>query len=313
MAGPRTLLVVNPKSQNGSLGRRWPELSKVVRRELGSFEEAFTKGPNDATELTRKALEDGVELVVAIGGDGTVNEVANGFFEDGKAVAPTAAMALLPFGTGGDFRKSVNVPKDMAKSAAIVARGKTQSIDLGNLQYTTRDGKQGQRVFVNITSFGMSGEISDNVNRASKRLGGRMTFMIATLKVSMSYAGRRVRLVFDDEQDKAVESTIGTVAVANGRYFGGGMMVAPKAELSDGKFDVVAIEETGLAKSIQFSRHIYKGSHLNLDSVSSRRAKKLYAESVDGQEVLLDMDGEVPGALPATFTILPEALRFVVP
>lgn len=313
MAGSRTLLVVNPKSQNGSLGRKWPELSKIVRREIGSFEEAFTQGPNDATDLTRNALLDGVDLVVAIGGDGTVNEVANGFFEEGKPVAPSAAMGLLPFGTGGDFRKSLNIPKEMAKSAAILARGKMQKIDLGSLLYTGPGGTQGQRIFVNITSFGMSGEVDEKVNAASKRLGGRMTFMIATLKVSLSYQAKRVRLVFDDEEDKAVESTISTVAVANGRYFGGGMMVAPNAELADGKFDVVALGEMGLGKSMLFSRHIYKGSHLNHDAVSSRRATKVYAESVDGQDVLLDMDGEVPGSLPATFSIMPEALRFVVP
>lgn len=313
MAGPRTLLVVNPKSQNGSLGRRWPELSKVVRRELGSFEEAYTRGPSDATELTRNALEDGVEVVVAIGGDGTVNEVVNGFFREGKAVAPNAAMGLLPFGTGGDFRKTLNIPKDMAAAAAILSRGKIQSIDIGNLNFTEPGGTQGQRVFANITSFGMSGEIDEQVNGASKRLGGRMTFMLATLKVSLSFKAKRVRLVFDDEEDKAIESTISTVAVANGRYFGGGMMVAPNADIADGKFDVVALEEMGFGKSILFSRHIYKGSHLNLDSVSSRRAKKVYAESIDGQEVLLDMDGEVPGGLPASFSVLPEALRFVVP
>jgi YegS/Rv2252/BmrU family lipid kinase len=300
-------------SQNGSLGKRWPELSNIVRRELGSFEEAFTKGPNDATRLTREALEDGVELVVAIGGDGTVNEVANGFFDEGKPVAPSAAMGLLPFGTGGDFRKSLHIPKDMAQSAAILSRGKVQSIDIGNLNFTARGGGQGQRVFANITSFGMSGEVDEQVNAASKRLGGRVTFMLATLKVSVSFKAKRVRLVFDDEDDKAIESTISTVAVANGRYFGGGMMVAPNADLTDGKFDVVALEEMGLGKSILFSRHIYKGSHLNLDSVSSRRAKKVYAESIDGQEVLLDMDGEVPGTLPATFAIMPEALRFIVP
>jgi YegS/Rv2252/BmrU family lipid kinase len=313
MAMPRTLLVVNPQSQNGSLGRRWPELSKIVRREIGSFEEAFTKGPKDATDIARKALRDGVELVVAIGGDGTINEVANGFFDDGEPVAPEAAMGLLPFGTGGDFRKSLLIPKDMAKSAAILARGKVASIDLGNLQFTERNGEQGQRIFVNITSFGMSGEIDEKVNNASKRLGGRATFMIATLRVSMDFKAKRVRLTFDDQDDKAVESTISTVAVANGRYFGGGMKVAPEAELADGKFDVVALAEMGLRKSLLFSRHIYKGSHLGLDSVSSRRANKVHAESLDGQEVLLDMDGEVPGALPATFTILPEALRFIVP
>lgn len=313
MAAPRTLLVVNPQSQNGSLGRRWPELGKIVRRELGSFEEVCTQGPDDATRLTREALRDGVELVVAIGGDGTINEVANGFFEDSKAVAPESTMGVLPFGTGGDFRKTLHIPKDIAKAAAILAQFKTKRIDLGNLDFTTRSGEAGQRIFVNITSFGISGEIDEKVNSSSKRLGGRMTFMLATLKVGMGFEAKRVRLVFDDEQDKAVESTISTVAVANGCYFGGGMHIAPEAEIDDGRFDVVAIGEMGIGESILNGRRLYKGTHLELDKVSSRRASKVHAESIDGQEVLIDMDGEVPGTLPATFTLMPEALRFVVP
>jgi YegS/Rv2252/BmrU family lipid kinase len=313
MAAPRTLLVVNPKSANGSLGQNWPELSKVVRRELGSFEEAFTEGPGDATRLTREALRDGVELIVAIGGDGTINEVANGFFEEGKAIAPEAAMGLLPYGTGGDFRKTLHIPKDLPRAAAILAAYKTKRIDVGSLEFTQREGGTAQRIFANIASFGMSGVIDEKVNTSSKRLGGRMTFMLATLKVGLSYKNKRVRIVFDDEEDKAVQQTISTVAVANGCYFGGGMFVAPEAQVDDGRFDVVAMGDMGVGESLVNGRRLYSGTHIKLDKVSCRRAKKVYAESMDGEEIVIDMDGEVPGVLPATFTLLPEALRFVVP
>ncbi len=309
----QTLLVVNPKSQNGALGKSWPRLSKIVRRHLGSFEEAFTKRPEDATRITREALRNGVDLVVAIGGDGTINEVANGFFEYGKPIAEQASMGILPFGTGGDFRKTIGLPKDIEKASEILGRFETKRIDLGRLDYTTRDGGRGQRIFVNITSFGISGEIDEEVNRASKRLGGRLSFMLATAKVSFRFKAKRVRVVFDGNEDTSIDTDISTIAVANGRFFGGGMQVAPHAEVDDGLFDVVAIGDMGPLESMWKGRRLYSGSHLALDNVSERRASSVYAESLDGQDVLIDMDGEVPGMLPATFTLMPQALSLVVP
>jgi len=313
MATPRTLLVVNPRSQNGALGKRWPHLSQQVRRHLGSFEEAFTTGPNDATRITRDALRDGVDVVVAIGGDGTINEVANGFFEAGEALAPDASMGILPFGTGGDFRKTLGLPKDLDKSAQILSRYKKRRIDLGLLDYTTRDGEGGKRIFINIASFGISGEVDEEVNRSSKRFGGRLTFMLATAKVGLRFKGKRIRIVFDGAESSSLETNISTVAVANGRFFGGGMKVAPNAEIDDGRFDVVAIGEMGTLESMWKGRHLYSGRHLDLDNVSERRATTVYAESADGQDVMLDVDGEVPGMLPATFTVMPQALSLIVP
>lgn len=313
MAPPRTLLIVNPRSQNGTLGKRWQKLSQRVRRHLGSFEEAFTQGPEDATRIAREALRDGVEVVVAIGGDGTINEVANGFFEDGKAVAPHASMGILPFGTGGDFRKTVGLPKDLDKAAEILARYQAKPIDMGRLDYTTREGEKRTRMFINIASFGMSGEIDEEVNSSSKRLGGKLTFMLATAKIGLRFEPKRVRIVFDGDESTSLEMNISNVAVANGKYFGGGMKVAPNASVDDGRFDVIAIREMGTFESLKNGRLLYSGDHVKLDSVSERRATSLYAESVDGQEVILDVDGEVPGVLPATFTIVPAALSVVLP
>jgi YegS/Rv2252/BmrU family lipid kinase len=306
-------MVVNPQSQNGSLGRKWAQLSQCIRRELGSFDDVRTRAPGDATKLTRQALLEGADIVVAIGGDGTINEVANGFYEDGKPVSSNGCMAILPFGTGGDFRRTLNLPNDIQKAAQIIARGNTKKIDLGKLEFTTPEGGTGERLFINIASFGISGEVSDEANNSSKRLGGRLTFMLATLKVGMKFHSKRVRVVFDADESKALETNINTVAIANGRYFGGGMKIAPNAEVSDGKFDVVSLGDIPFRKSLLQGHHLYAGTHLKLDKVSSRRAQSVHAESIDGQRVWIDMDGEVPGVLPATFTIMPEALQMVVP
>lgn len=313
MDAPRTLLIVNPKSQNGALGKRWPQLSQIARRKLGSFEEAFTKSQGDATRIARQALDKGIELVVAIGGDGTINEVANGFFDKGAPIAPQAIMGILPFGTGGDFRKSAHIPNDFEKATTVLAIGNNRRIDLGRLDYTLRDGGKDQRIFVNIASFGMSGEIDEQVNTSSKRLGGKLSFMFATARVGLRFKAKRVRIIFDADPATALECEISTVAVANGRYFGGGMLIAPKAELDDARFDVVAIEAMSITETMRNGKRLYKGTHLELDKVSHRRARSLFAEALDGQDVLIDMDGEVPGVLPATFSIMPKALRLIVP
>ncbi|HTE54800.1 MAG TPA: diacylglycerol kinase family protein [Kofleriaceae bacterium] len=313
MPAPRTLLIVNPSAQNGQLGRRWPELGAALRRELGSFEEALTRSPGDATRLTREGLESGVDTVVAVGGDGTTNEVVNGFFDGQRPIAPEAALALLPFGTGGDFRRSVGVPRETQAAAKVVAERRTRAIDVGHLELTGRDGAPVERIFINIGSFGVSGLVDEYVNKASKRLGGKLSFMLATARAGLAYDNQRVRLVFDGDEAGAVDMTAYVVAVANGRYFGGGMQIAPNAELSDGVFDVVAIGDMGLWDLVRHSRKIYSGSHLGLDKVSQRRARVVRAEPIGSDPVRLDVDGETPGILPATFRILPGALRMVVP
>jgi YegS/Rv2252/BmrU family lipid kinase len=305
-------MVVNPQSQNGALGRRWHELAGVIRRHL-PFEEVRTRAPGDATRLAREALTGGAERVVAIGGDGTINEVVNGFFDGDQPVKAGAQLGVIPFGTGGDFRKTIHMPRDTDAAARILARGHTRKIDIGLLELTGRDGRPATRVFANIASFGISGLVDQLVNQTSKALGGRLSFLIATARAGLRYKNQRVRLIFDGAEDRAVDATINTVAVANGRYFGGGMYVAPKAELDDGQFDIVVLGDFSPVEMMLHGPRIYSGTHLKIDGVTSRRAKTVRAEPIDGEAVELDVDGENPGTLPASFRILPAALDLVVP
>ena len=313
MGSPRVVIVVNPNSQGGALGRRWPELSDVIRREL-AFEVVRTKAPGDATRLAAEALRGGAEIVVAVGGDGTINEVANGFFDDGKAIKPGAALAILPFGTGGDFVRTAKITKDWHNAVRILGEGRRRTIDVGRLDLTTRDGKAAVRMFMNIASFGLSGVTDRFANQSKKRFGGKISFFAATTRAMFSYDNQRVRMVFDEKPADAVDMTISTVAVANGRYFGGGMFIAPDAELDDGFFDVVALGDMGMSDFVFKSRRLYDGSHLTMDKVSHRRAKIVRAEPASPSQVVeLDVDGETPGILPATFRVVPRAIDLIVP
>ncbi len=310
MVAPRTTVIVNPNSQGGKLRERWHEVSETLSRAF-PFEEAMTTGKGDATKLTREALRAGAERIVAVGGDGTINEVVNGFFENGVAIAPDASLGMIPFGTGGDFRRTLKLPTEVADAAAVIAANQRIKIDVGRLDFTTMTGGAETRMFANIASFGVSGVVDRLVNESGKKLG-RLSFMLATARATWSYKNQRVQLVLDGKD--RVEATINTVAVANGRYFGGGMMVAPNAEIDDGTFDVIAIGDLGFGELLTSGRRLFKGTHLAMDKVTARRAKLVEAEGIDpGSVIELDVDGENPGKLPARFEVVPSALWMVVP
>jgi diacylglycerol kinase (ATP) len=312
MVAPRTVVIVNPKSQGGRLGKRWPELADTIGRAF-PFDVVMTTAPGDATRLAREALRGGAERVVAVGGDGTVNEVVNGFFDDGKPIAPAASFALIPYGTGGDFRRTVGLPLATVDAAAVIAANRTKKIDVGMLDLTTRSGGRERRMFANIASFGVSGVVDRLVNESGKKLG-RLSFALATARATLTYKNQRVQLVFDDKPADRVEATINTVAVANGRFFGGAMMVAPEAELDDGLFDVIAMGDLTFGDLVKSGRRLYKGTHLSMDKVTSRRARVVDAQPIDPAGIVeLDVDGECLGRLPARFELLPAALSMIVP
>ena len=312
MVAPHTVVIVNPKSQGGRLGKRWPELADILQRQF-PFDDVHTESAGHATELVREALRGGAERIVAIGGDGTVNEVVNGFFENGKPFAPHASFALIPFGTGGDFRRTLGIPLDTLEAAKIIAANHERAIDVGRLDYVATNGEKAVRMFANIASFGVSGVVDRLVNESGKKLG-RLSFAIATARATWSYKNQRVSLVFDGDVAQRSEATINTVAVANGKYFGGAMMVAPNAELDDGQFDVIAMGDFGFGDLLKSGRRLYQGTHLAMDKVTARRARLVEAEPVDPKGVLeLDVDGEPLGRLPARFELVPGALKVVVP
>ncbi|MEO6776778.1 MAG: diacylglycerol kinase family protein [Kofleriaceae bacterium] len=310
MVAPHTVVIVNPKSQGGRLGKRWPELADLLQRQF-PFDDVHTESAGHATELVREALRGGAERIVAIGGDGTVNEVVNGFFDHGKAFAPHASFALIPFGTGGDFRRTLGIPVDTLEAAKLVAANHVRSIDVGRLDFVTATGAQAMRMFANIASFGVSGVVDRLVNESGKKLG-RLSFALATARAAWAYKNQRVQLIFDGDAQGRVEATINTVAVANGKYFGGAMMVAPNAELDDGQFDVIAMGDFGFADLLKSGRRLYQGTHLGMAKVTARRAKLVEAEPVDPNAIVeLDVDGEPLGRLPARFEVMPGALKVV--
>lgn len=304
----KTFLVVNPRSANGHTGKRWAEIAAQVSRALGDFGFAFTEGGMDAARIARQAIEDGYECVVAVGGDGTLNEVVNGFFRDGKVINPQAALGLLPRGTGGDFRRAFGWDLELNTALERLRTEKTEPFDVGLIEYVDHEGRPGRRYFANITSFGASGMVADEVNRSSKALGGHLSFMWGTVKGLMKYTDRRVTIRVDGGPEETLDIT--ALAVCNGRYFGSGMFVAPDAVTHDGLFDVTIWSGYKLKDFVFKQKGVYNGDHVNWKGTRRLRCRTL--EATSEQDVLLDVDGEVPGKLPCKVSILPSAIRLKV-
>jgi diacylglycerol kinase (ATP) len=290
-------VVVNPRSSGGRTGREWPAIERALRSAYPHMTLAITRARGEATELVREALIDGHLEIIAVGGDGTINEAMNGFFTSG---------------TGGDFRKTFGIAPGAAAAIARLKEAPVRAIDVGRLSCLSRNGEPVMRYFINIGSFGMSGVIVDAVNRAriARLFGGSFAFAFHSAVGLLSYRERTVRIRIDGDYDEI--ASISTVAVANGQYFGGGMRVAPNARPDDGLFDVIVMGGAPKSRALAELKQIYTGDHLKNPAVRVVRGRKVTAAPVAetrGRAVLIEVDGESAGRLPATFEILPRALN----
>lgn len=302
----KTMVVVNPNSSNGRTGKQWDPIHEALKDKLGTFDFVMTEERGHATPLTAQALGDGYEMIVSVGGDGTHNEVVNGFFTPDGPVNSDAVFAPVTSGTGGDFRKTFGVDKGPFAAIQRLGGEDTRRIDVGRFSFLEHEGVQKVAHFVNILSFGIGGLVDHMVNTTTKALGGKTSFFIATLRALARFKAQEVTLTLDDGEP--FTTTIHNVAVANGQYFGGGMQVAPDAQPDDGLFDVVSFENMSTMQFMGMGSSIYKGTHVQHKNVLVRRAKKLVAQSPD-PAVLLDVDGEQLGVLPITIENLEQALR----
>ncbi len=303
----QTFVVVNPAAGGGRARKHWPKLSRQLEEALGAFSAALTTKPGDATAMVRNAVANGAKTVIAVGGDGTINEAINGLCKGDSAPAGDLSFGFVMIGTGGDFRRSFDIPKGIAASVARLKENRTQTIDLGRLRYTASDGATATRWFNNISSFGFSGEVVRAVNAArfSKLFGGKFSFLWNSFLELRKYQGCKIDLAIDGV---TVTQEICTAAVCNGRFFGGGMMMAPDAALDDGSFDVVVVRQNP-PLTIFDMRLLYSGAHLDHPNVSVYRGKRIEAKPLSNAPVYLDVEGEAPGSLPAVFEVVPGALR----
>ena len=304
----RTLLVVNPASRAGATERGFAGIEQQLREALGSYDLAWTKAPRDAVRIAREAATAGYERLLVGGGDGTASEIVTGLLSAGRNEDVT--LGFLPLGTGGDLLRTLGVPRSLGGALEILRAGNTREIDAGRLTYTDDAGQRAQTYFANELSAGLAGLVAGLVTRATKSLGATGSFLLGTLRGLARYQPLAARVRVDGALAHAGPLVLATAS--NGRYFGGGMFVAPNASPDDGLFHAVIIP--GMSKPELLARlpSLYVGKHLSAPGVRELCGRVVEIEPLAAAH-RFECDGEPLGSSPLTAEIVPRALRVIAP
>jgi YegS/Rv2252/BmrU family lipid kinase len=310
-----TLLVVNPQSGGGRTGRTFGSMVPAIERALGPVEVAHTSRRGHAIEIVRDAALARRKLVIAIGGDGTFNEVVNGVMLAGEESdgAKETQVGFIAQGTGGDFRRTLGIEHRLDRYLAAISSGRERKVDVGRMRYKDEAGEDAERWFVNILSAGMGGLVDRYVADAPPQMGGKAAYFAASLRALAACKKGRVRCkVRKDGVDQQRRLASYMIAICNGQYFGSGMHVAPMARVDDGVFEVVSIGAPSKLAFAASSRKIYSGDHLRQRGVEHFECERieLDLENEDARRVfLIDCDGEAMGGLPISIELERGALR----
>jgi diacylglycerol kinase (ATP) len=305
----KVCFVVNPRSAGGGTSRRVDALVASASRYFVQHEVRLTESPGHATSLAAAAVDDGFDVVAAVGGDGTANEVVNGLFVDGRPRRPGVVFTVVPAGTGSDLVKTLGMPADLDAAVRIAAFGPDRAGDAVLASFTGPDGAPLHRVGVNVLGLGLSGDVVARANRSSKRFGGTLTFLGATLAGLAAWRPPVVSASWVDADGSrdSWEGPLFTIFLANGQYAGGGMWVGKGGSISDGAIDLTIVPALSLPRLATGLPRLYTGDVEAVPGVVRRRITSIEASCAS--EVLLDVDGEQPGRLPGRFEILQGALR----
>jgi len=289
-------VVLNPTAGGGRAAKLLPEVVSTLRRLQRSRHVYVTTAPAEATTVARQFAADGVALVVAVGGDGTVNEVANGLLDASSA----AVLAVLPAGRGADFARSVGTPRNADAALERIVRATPRPIDVGRATFT--DGSS--RAFVNVAGLGFDAAVAARASR-SRLPGSTVPYVSGLVGALARYRNLDVAIEIDGER---IDGRALSVVVANGRYFGGGMKIVPDADLADGLIDLAILGDLSKSDLLRNVPRVYRGTHVTHPKFTHRTAREIRVTTTEPARVQLD--GEVVGAAPVTFTVEAGALMF---
>jgi len=293
--------------------------SKVREALTQKFEKEYnlrfyeTRAPRDAEGLAVTALAEGCDFLVAVGGDGTLNEVVNGFLGSGGRDKHTTKLAVLPFGTGNDFARGIGMGRSVDQLYHIISKNQPILIDAGSLTFTREDGSGYLRYFDNISDLGIGAQVVAHVNGVHLRkkiLGGTLTFFISVLFTFLTYRHKKIRVVWDGGE--SFEGPVLGLVVANGKYFGSGFGIAPDARLDDGKLELVILAKVSIMDYIRNFSRLRNAQRVIHPEVNYSQATHITVMP-NGHKVVIEADGEIEGHAPLEFRCLPSALPFLIP
>lgn len=297
-------VIVNPAAGAGKAARVWPQIRDCLRDISLKFEYDLTEGPGHAVELAEAATGNGYGMVVSVGGDGTVNEIANGLYNSGNI--GNIKLGIIAVGTGADYVRSVGISRRHEDACRRLLESESLALDLGVMEYSI-NGKTAKRVFVNFAGLGFDAEIVRVTTQKFKALSGRPSYLAGLLTTLISYRNKEISIRVNGE---AETKKVCTVIVSNGRYGGGGMLIAPQADPADGFLDVVIVEDLSKPDLLRSLPRIYKGTHLTHPKVSVLKVREVEIDTAES--ILLQADGELLGKAPVRFQVLPAMLNLAV-
>ena len=297
-------LIVNPIAGAGRTAKRWPQIIGLLRSLGLHFEYDLTEAPGHAVELAKSAANKGYELVVSVGGDGTINEVVNGLYDSGNI--KEVILGIISTGSGSDYIRTVGIPRHYKEACYRLTNPKKLQVDLGVAEYVTNQ-QMVKRLFVNFAGLGFDAQVVKATTQRFKALGSMPSYLMGLLTTFLFYQNKDVSLILDGQ---AEDRRVCTVVISNGKHGGGGMLVAPNADPADGLLDVVIIDDLGKLDLLWSLPRVYKGTHLTHPKVTVKRAREIDIRS--GQKMSLQADGELLGEAPAHFYVLPAGLSIAV-
>jgi YegS/Rv2252/BmrU family lipid kinase len=274
------------------------------------FEVVRTTRPLEAIEIAQRAVKDSRPVVVSVGGDGTLNEVVNGFFRNGAPIPTTTKLAMVPLGTGGDFRRTLRIPLDSRAAIDVLKSGLVRRLDAGCVTYQDFNGQTAVRHFINIADAGLGGDVVQQMGNGTKRFGSA-AYTLAGLRALVGYKNKPMTVEIDHAKHEIAKAQ--QVVVANCQFFGGGMQMAPSASPTDGVFDVILVKDAGKIETMRGMNDFRQGKHLDQNNPKMELIYGKRISVTSPVQVRLDIDGEAVGFLPALFEIQPGAIEFITP
>ena len=303
-------IIVNPASGNGAAGRAWYGFATELARRGYSFEVRFTERRGDAVEFSRDYARRGVETLVAMGGDGTVNEIVNGLLDDDRPISPVTRLAIASVGTGKDLVRTLSTRKPAQMLDALDA-GQCIAIDVGRLRFFEEgSGAPASRYFVNVADMGLGADVARRIEASpkGKAFGGMVSYLVQAVKTIRVFEAKPIALELDGRS--VFEGPAQMVVFCNGRYFAGGMHVAPTSSLQDGLLDIFVLEHVGRRELLSsLLPRVYLGKHMGRNGVHHFQAACARIETPD--PFLVELDGELPGVSPVSASVVPQVLNVV--
>ncbi|MGE5652689.1 MAG: diacylglycerol/lipid kinase family protein [Bacillota bacterium] len=305
MDNKRSYFIVNPAAAHGKARTQWPELLRMITAQGTAMDWQFTDCPGHATSLAQEAAQNGFGRIVAVGGDGTVNEVVEGLANLPDTVQPV--LGIVGLGTGNDLIKTLGIPLDPKMAIERLQNGSEIQIDLGSVRYIDFQSEPQQRYFANIAALGFAADVVVATNAMGKWLRGTLPYLLGLAKTFATFRNQPMRISYDGRIWQGMSSL---AVIANCQYFGGGMKVAPQADPSDGFLDLVILENLSKAELARHFPKVYRGDHLQIPQVKTLRGRQI--EITSETTCLFQVEGDVVGTTPVSINVVPRRLKVIV-